>query len=79
MVMMLGEIDFGDMVAQHVTNTGIEPTFHMPFPAFTTIYFVVFVFLISILIMNLLVGVAIDDISGTQMSCKETHKMIPIR
>merc|ERR1719499_1351837 len=68
MVMMLGEIDFGDMVAQHVTNVGIEPTFHMPYPEFTTIYFVVFVFLISILIMNLLVGVAIDDISGMQIN-----------
>ena len=74
MVMMLGEIDYGDMVAQHVTNTGIEPTFHMPFPAFTTIYFVVFIFLISILIMNLLVGVSIDDISGMQMNCKKSHK-----
>ena len=71
--MMLGEIDFGDMVAQHVTNTGIKPTFHMPFPVFTTVYFVVFVFLISILIMNLLVGVSIDDISGMEMNCKKIH------
>ena len=66
--MMLGEIDFGDMLAQHVTNVGIKPSFHMPYPEFTTVYFVVFVILISILIMNLLVGVAIDDISGWQFN-----------
>ena len=64
LVMMLGEIDFGDMFAQHVTKSGIVPTFHMPYPVFTTIYFVVFITLISILLMNLLVGVAIDNVNG---------------
>ena len=68
---MLGEIDFGDMLAQHVTNVGIEPTFHMPYPEFTTVYFVVFVILVSILVVNLLVGVAIDDISG-----EESHRAV---
>ena len=64
LVMMLGEIDFGDMLAQDVTNSGIDPTFHMPYPLFTIIYFVVFVGLVSVLLMNLLVGVAIDNVNG---------------
>ena len=42
-VMMLGEIDFGDMIARHVTHTGIEPTLHMPYPELTVVYFVVFI------------------------------------
>ena len=41
--MMLGEIDFGDMIARHVTQTGIEPTQHMPYPELTIVYFVVFI------------------------------------
>ena len=62
--MMLGEMDFGDMLAQHVTKTGITPSFLMPYPVFTAIYFVVFVALISMLLMNLLIGVSIDNVSG---------------
>ena len=62
--MMLGEMEFGDLLARHVTKAGITPTFHMPYPVFTTIYFVVFVALISMLLMNLLIGVSIDNVSG---------------
>ena len=42
-LMMLGEIDFGDMIAQHVTHTGIEPTQHMPYPELTVVFFVVLI------------------------------------
>ena len=66
--MMVGEMDFSDMFAQHVTKVGIVPTFHMPYPVFTTIYFLVFVAMISILLMNLLVGVAIDNVTGVEDS-----------
>ena len=48
LVMMLGEIDFGDMIAQHVKHTGIEPTLHLPYPELTIVYFVVFIALGSI-------------------------------
>merc|ERR1711879_215374 len=47
LVMMLGEIDFGDMIARHVTHIGIEPTKHMPYLELTVVYFVVFIALIS--------------------------------
>ena len=66
--MMVGEMDFSDMFARHVTKAGIVPSFHMPYPVVTTIYFLVFVAMISILLMNLLVGVAIDNVTGVQDS-----------
>ena len=68
LVMMLGEIDFGGMLAQNVTKVGIVPTSQLPYPEFTIIYFVVFVALISILLMNLLVGVAINNVNSVEDS-----------
>ena len=61
-------MDFSDTFAKHVTKAGIVPTFHLPYPAFTTIYFLVFVAMISILLMNLLTGVALDNVNGVQDS-----------
>ena len=66
--MMLGEIDFGGMLAQNVTKNGIVPTSLLPYPEFTIVYFVVFVALISILLMNLLVGVAINNVNSVEDS-----------
>ena len=68
LVMMLGEIDFGGMLAQNVTKNGIVPTSLLPYPEFTIVYFVVFVALISILLMNLLVGVAINNVNSVEDS-----------
>ena len=59
-------MDFSDMFAHHVTKSGIVPTFDLPYPVFTTIYFFAFVVGISILLMNLLVGVAIDNVNGVE-------------
>ena len=64
--MMVGEMDFSDMFAHHVTKSGIVPTFDLPYPVFTTMYFLAFVAGIAILLMNLLVGVAIDNVSGVE-------------
>ena len=66
LVMMVGEMDFSDMFAHHVTKSGIVPTFELPYPVFTTMYFLAFVAGMSILLMNLLVGVAIDNVSGVE-------------
>ena len=66
--MMLGEIDFGGMFGQNVSKLGIVPTHLLPYPEFTIIYFVVFVALISILLMNLLVGVAINNVNSVEDS-----------
>ena len=59
-------MDFSDMLAHHVTKSGIIPTFELPYPEFTIIYFLAFVAGIAILLMNLLVGVAIDNVNGVE-------------
>ena len=51
-----------------MTKTGIVPTHLLPYPEFTVIYFVVFVALVSILLMNLLVGVAINNVNSVEDS-----------
>ncbi|KAK7065169.1 hypothetical protein SK128_006956, partial [Halocaridina rubra] len=57
-VMMIGEFEF-----DAIFNTPGEPP---QYPAVTYIIFVVFLILMSILIMNLLVGLAVDDIKAVQ-------------
>ena len=51
-----------------ITQLGIAPTPLLPYPEFTLVYFVVFVALISILLMNLLVGVAINNVNSVEDS-----------
>lgn len=65
-VMMIGELDFTSMFAQDVTHTGIPPTFRMPYPEVTIFFFVLFLVLLPILFMNLLVGLAVDNIQSVQ-------------
>ena len=67
---MVGEMDFSDMFVHHVTKSGVVPTFDLPYPVFTIIYFFAFVVGISILLMNLLVGIAIDNVSGVEKNAK---------
>ena len=62
MVMMIGEIDFGDIFGSGVTHTGIPPSFHMPYPGFTIFFFTMFVIFIPILLTNLMVGLSVDKI-----------------
>ena len=65
-VMMIGELDFASMFAQGVTHTGISPTFLMPYPGATVFFFCLFLVLLPILFMNLLVGLAVDNIQSVQ-------------
>ena len=60
--MMLGEIDFADVFANNVSYSGIERTAHLPYPTFPLLLFILFVFAMSIVVVNLLVGLAVDDI-----------------
>ena len=64
--MMIGELDFASMFAQGVTHTGISPTFLMPYPGATVFFFCLFLVLLPILFMNLLVGLAVDNIQSVQ-------------
>jgi hypothetical protein len=56
MVMMVGEVDFGTLFAATVDYGGVQPSLSMPFPPFTLVYFLCFVCIMSILLMNLLVS-----------------------
>lgn len=49
-VMMIGEMDYGDIFDGH------------PWEAYTVILFIVFIFTMTIIIMNLITGLALDDI-----------------
>ena len=55
---MIGEYDFGDIFFPEVDTD--------PFPGYSALLFIVFVFVMSIVIMNLMVGLAVDDIKQIQ-------------
>ena len=57
-VMMIGEFEF--------ENIFFEDTTPLAFPVTTTILFIVFLIVMAIIIMNLLVGLAVDDIKAVQ-------------
>ena len=61
-------INFFLILTISITQLGIAPTPLLPYPEFTLVYFVVFVALISILLMNLLVGVAINNVNSVEDS-----------
>ncbi|XP_046573761.1 transient receptor potential cation channel subfamily A member 1 homolog isoform X1 [Haliotis rubra] len=61
-VMIIGEYDFNDIFNAGVQSTASEDELY--YPAATSILFVCFVVLSSIVLMNLLVGLAVDDIKG---------------
>ena len=77
MVMMIGEIDFGDIFGAGVTHTGIPPSFHMPYPGFTLIFFTMFVIFIPILLTNLMVGLSVDKIHKVQE--KAVHERLAMQ
>ncbi|XP_067049297.1 transient receptor potential cation channel subfamily A member 1 homolog [Acropora muricata] len=54
-VMMIGEFDFDDAFNSNVTVPGV-----------TWFLFIVFVIVMTLILMNLLIGLAVDDIKGVQ-------------
>ncbi|CAL4060386.1 unnamed protein product, partial [Meganyctiphanes norvegica] len=57
-IMMIGEFEFDSIF----NNEDLD----LPYPEVTTVVFVAFIILMSIIIMNLLVGLAVDDIKQVQ-------------
>ncbi|CAM1295460.1 Uncharacterised protein g1290 [Pycnogonum litorale] len=57
-VMMIGEFEF--------ESTFSEPQESLPYPTLTYTVFVVFLIVMSIILMNVQVGLAVDDIKGVQ-------------
>ena len=62
-VMMIGEFEFDDLFFD---NPAVSGQHMLPFKVFTMIFFLVFMVIMPIIIMNLLVGLAVDDIKTVQ-------------
>ena len=60
-VMMIKEFEFEGMFIDAETDASKDP-----FPAYSSFLFIIFVLVMSIIIMNLLVGLAVDDIKQIQ-------------
>ena len=70
---MIGEFDFENVITDHqdpslpMNHTeNIELARNFPFPILSTCIFVIFVFVMAIIFMNLMVGLAVDDIQAIQ-------------
>ena len=72
--MMLGEIDYEDLYyPQKLFLNGTEivsVSEHQAFPGTAHSLVLLFIFLVSIILMNLLVGLAVSDIQGLSKSAK---------
>eukprot|EP00094_Tigriopus_californicus_P006606 TCALIF_06362-PA protein Name:"Similar to trpa-1 Transient receptor potential cation channel subfamily A member 1 homolog (Caenorhabditis elegans)" AED:0.12 eAED:0.12 QI:8/0.6/0.31/0.93/1/1/16/267/1355 len=66
-VMMIGEFEFDDLFFDNISNSD-ENKEHMvlPYREATFLFFLVFMIIMSIIVMNLLVGLAVDDIKAVQ-------------
>lgn len=69
LVMMVGELDYTDILVEHVVNNQTVPgtSFpYVPLPRLTFALFLVFILMVSIVLVNLLVGLAVGDIESIQ-------------
>ena len=80
-VMMIGEFDFENIITDHEdpsapsnSTENVEGAKKFPFPVLSTFVFISFVFVMAIIIMNLMVGLAVDDIKAIQ-ECAEFQKL----
>ena len=67
MIMMSGELDYADIFFQGLPPQGFGTDWDpghrtVPFPALTYIMFIVFFLLLSLVALNVLVGLTVDDI-----------------
>merc|ERR1719347_1917776 len=64
---MIGEYDFGEIFfPDDPADPDTDPHTLDPFPGYSAPLFILFVFVMSIIIMNLMVGLAVDDIKQIQ-------------
>ncbi|XP_048241787.1 transient receptor potential cation channel subfamily A member 1 homolog isoform X2 [Haliotis rufescens] len=64
-VMFVGEMDYNDIFNAGLNDTTATDTTNLLYPPATSVLFSIFITLASIVLMNLLVGLAVDDIKGT--------------
>ena len=72
---MIGEYEFEGIFTEHDDPNAdlaenIDTAKKIPFPAYSAIIFTGFVFIMSIIIMNLMVGLAVDDITEIQTNAE---------
>ena len=71
-VMMIGELEFEDMFYKETTvectSGSCNDTSPIAHPITTHLMFFTFVILVTVILMNLLVGLAVSDIQGLQAS-----------
>ncbi|XP_031557765.1 uncharacterized protein LOC116294318 [Actinia tenebrosa] len=68
-VMMIGELDYTDMLSDNVVNKRTNPNTgapYVPLPDITYTLFYLFMLIVPVLLMNLLVGLAVGDIDAIQ-------------
>jgi len=66
-VMMIGEFEFDELFFDNVSNApDDEKDRILPYRTTTLLFFVIFMSIMSIIVMNLLVGLAVDDIKVVQ-------------
>ena len=66
-IMMIGELEADDI---------FHGDFGVQFPTLTGFFFACFVLIMPIIIMNLLVGLAVDDIQVTQITSFNTFQIV---
>ena len=74
-VMMIGEYEFEGIITEHddpeaSETDNIKEAANLPFPAYSSLIFSLFVMVMSIIIMNLMVGLAVDDIAEIQANAE---------
>ena len=65
-VMMIGEFEFDDLFFDNVNGEHNMYEAAMPYRSTTFLFFLGFLCVMSIIVMNLLVGLAVDDIKAVQ-------------
>lgn len=64
-VMMVGEFEYDDIFFDNI-GAAANNEVMLPYPVFTIVFFLIFMCIMSIVVMNLLVGLAVDDIKAVQ-------------
>ena len=67
LTMLLGEFDFMDMIVRDPDNFWL-----------TKLLFALFLVLMSVVLMNLVIGLAISDIGSLRLSLKEQHSFLNV-
>jgi len=76
-IMMIGEFEYSDMfISEYTDDTFVAK---VNYDAVTNIIFVVFVIVMSIVIMNLLIGLAVDDIKEVQDNAELTSLAMQVK